>query len=155
MSILSFSPAEIPAALSTLGDFIGNNLILCLIIIGSYALFYIYSFLHNTSVDSDVYEIDLLSAGVSSLTTALLLIGLDEGSNSFNFANLGFSEPSTKMAIGLAVYAVFLILFAFTKMLPRFFVVILGNSELDLFINLIAVMIISPEVNITGTLLLL
>jgi hypothetical protein len=149
-----FSPAEVPAALATLGAFIADNLILCIIILGSYIAFYVYSFIHNTSADSDVYEIDLLSAGISSLTTALLLVGLDEGSKGFSFANLSFSEPSTKMAIGLAAYALFLMLFAFTKMLPRFLVVLLGNSELDLFINLVAVMIISPGVVITGTLLL-
>jgi hypothetical protein len=152
---LAFSPAEIPTALATLGNFISNNLILSLIILGSYISFYIYSFIHNTSVDSDVYEIDLLSAGISRLTTALLLVGLDEGAKSFSFATLSFSEPSTKMAIALAAYAFLLIIFAFTKILPRFLVVLLGNSELDLFINLVAVMIISPEVQITGTLLLL
>jgi|WetSurMetagenome_2_1015567.scaffolds.fasta_scaffold357863_2 hypothetical protein len=149
-----FNPAEIPAALSTLGAFISNNLILCIIILGSYIAFYIYSFIHNNSSDSDVYEIDLLSAGISSLTTALLLVGLDEGSKAFSFANLSFGEPTTKMAIGLAVYAVILIIFAFTKILPRFLVILFGNSELDLFINLVAVMIISPEIVISGTLLL-
>jgi hypothetical protein len=150
-----FSPAEIPVALSTLGAFISSNIILSLIILGSYISFFLYSFIHNTSSDSDVYEIDLLSAGISSFTTALLLIGLDESAKGFSFANLSFNEPSTKMAIGLAVYAVILVVFAFTKILPKFFVVLLGNSELDLFINLVAVMIISPEVKITGTLLLL
>jgi hypothetical protein len=155
MSLLSFSMADVPAALSTLGSFIASNLILCIIILGSYIAFYLYSFIHNTSADSDVYEIDLLSAGISSLTTALLLVGLDEGSTAFSFASLSLSEPSTKMALGLAAYAFFLIIFAFTKMLPRFIVVLLGNSELDLFINIVAVMIISPGVVITGTLLLL
>jgi hypothetical protein len=148
-----FSFAEIPGAIQTIVTFVGSNVILCSIILFSYVLFYVYQFIHSSGVDSDVYEIDLLSAGVSSLTTAFLLVGLDESSNSFTFTNLNLSEPSTMMAIGLSIYSLVLILFAFTKILPKFLVVMLGNSELDLFINLVAVMIISPGVKITPTLL--
>ena len=153
MSIFQFSFSEVPAAISTITGFIKDNPLLSGALFISYALFYLYSFINNKSVDSDVYEIDLLGNGVSSIMVALLLIGLDESSKGFSFASLDFSSPTTKAAAFLGGYALLLLLFAFTKMLPKFLVVVFGNSELDLFINLIAVLMIEPGVAITGTLL--
>src|SRR3989338_4512892 len=153
MSIFQFSFSEVPAAISAIIGFIKDNLILSVVLFVSYALFYLYGIINNKSVDSDVYEIDLLGNGVSSIMVALLLVGLDESSKGFSFASLNFSSPTTKAAIFLAGYAILLLLFAFTKMLPKFLVVVFGNSELDLFINFIAVLMIEPGIAITGTLL--
>lgn len=153
MSIFQFSMSEVPAAVATITGFIKDNPLLSGALFISYALFYFYSFINNKSVDSDVYEIDLLGNGVSSIMVALLLIGLDESSKGFSFASLDFSSPTTKAAVFLGGYALLLLLFTFTKMLPKFLVVVFGNSELDLFINLIAVLMIEPGVAITGTLL--
>ena len=84
---------------------------------------------------------------------AFLLVGLDESSKGFSFASLDISSPTTKAAIFLAGYAILLLLFAFTKMLPKFLVVVFGKREFDLFINFIAVLMIEPGIAITGTLL--
>lgn len=130
-----------------------DNLILFIIIITSYFLYYIYSFINNTSHDSEIYEIDLLSSGISSFMTGLLLVGLDESAKTFNPLNLDFGDPTTKVAFFLFVYAIFLIFFAFVKILPRFLVVIFGNSELDMFINIVAILLITPKVVIDGTML--
>ena len=153
MSIFQFSFSEVPAAISTITGFIKDNLILSVVLFFSYALFYLYSIIHNKSADSDIYEIDLLGNGVSSMMVALLLVGLDESSKGFSFASLDISSPTTKAAIFLSGYAILLLLFAFTKMLPKFLVVIFGNGELDLFINFVAVLMIEPGIAITGTLL--
>ena len=53
----------------------------------------------------------------------------------------------------LLVYALLLILFAFTKLLPKFLVVLFGNSELDLFINFVAILMADPEIVLTGTII--
>jgi len=153
MSIFQFSFSEIPEAVSIIIGFINDNLILSGVLFISYTLFYLYGIINNKSVDSDVYEIDLLGNGVSSIMVAFLLVGLDESSKGFSFASLDISSPTTKAAIFLAGYAILLLLFAFTKMLPKFLVVVFGNSELDLFINFIAVLMIEPGIAITGTLL--
>ncbi len=153
MSIFQFSMSEVPVAVSTITGFIKDNPILSGVMFISYVLFYFYSIINNKSVDSDVYEIDLLGNGVSSIMVAFLLLGLDESSKGFSFASLDFSSPTTKSAILLSGYAILLLLFAFTKMLPKFLVVVFGNSELDLFINLVAVLMIKPGIAITGTLL--
>ena len=109
--------------------------------------------MNNKAVDSDVYEVDLLSNGVSSVMVALLLIGLDESSKGFSFASLDFNSPRTKIAVFLLIYALVFLFLAFTKILPKFLVVIFGNSELDLFVNFVAVLMIEPKIAITGTLL--
>lgn len=153
MSILQFSASEIPAAISAITDFISDNPILSGALFISYTLFYLYAFINNKAVDSDVYEVDLLSNGVSSVMVALLLIGLDESSKGFSFASLDFNSPRTKIAVFLFGYALITLFFAFTKILPKFLVVIFGNSELDLFINFTAVLMIEPKIAITGTLL--
>ena len=153
MSIFQFSFSEIPEAVSIIIGFINDNLILSVVLFISHALFYLYSIINNKSDDSDVYEIDLLGNGVSSIMVALLLVGLDESSKGFSFASLDFSSSTTKVAIFLSGYAILLILFAFTKMLPKFLVVVFGNGQLDLFVNLVAVLMIEPGVVITGTLL--
>ena len=153
MSIFQFSFSEIPEAVSIIIGFINDNLILSGVLFISYTLFYLYGIINNKSVDSDVYEIDLLGNGVSSIMVALLLVGLDESSKGFSFASLDISSPTTKAAIFLSGYAILLLLFAFTKMLPKFLVVIFGNGELDLFINFVAVLMIEPGIAITGTLL--
>ena len=151
MNLLSFNLSEIPATVSVLLEFIKANPILTGALFLSFALFYIYSFVHHRAVDSDVYEIDLISSGVSSVMVALLLIGLDD---KVNIKSLDFSSPTTKVAIFLLIYATILIFFAFSKILPKFLVVILGNNELDLFINFVAVLLIEPSIKLTGTLLL-
>lgn len=152
MSIFQFSLAQIPAAVSTILGFITDNPILCGALFLSYALFYTYAFIHNKAVDSDVYEVDLLSSGVSSIMVALLLIGIDESSKSLGFS-LDLGSPKGKVAAFLLIYALAMVLLAFTKLLPGFLVVIFGNSELDLFVNFVAILMIEPSIAITGTLL--
>ena len=154
MNILQINFAEIPAAVQTVTGFIKENPLLCGIMLISYALYYIYSFIHNKSVDSDIYEIDMVSAAISSIMVSMLLIGLDESSKGFNLMAMDLSSQTTKIAIFLLSYAVILLFFGFTKILPKFLVVLLGNSELDLFINFGAALLTDPDVAITGTLLL-
>ena len=149
----AFNFSEIPAVISTLTNFIKDNFLLFAIMFVSYFLFYIYTFINNKAVDTDVYEIDLLSNGVSTMMVSFLLIGLDESSKGFNLAALNFGNPTTRIALYLFIYAIVLILFAFIKALPRFLVILLGNSELDLFINVIAVLLSEPKIVITGTLI--
>jgi len=147
-----FSPPEVSLALNTLFNFFKENIILTVFIFSSYILFYLYSFIHSKGVDSDIYEMDVLSSGVSSAMTALLLLGLDESSKKFALTSLNFSDPTSRMAILLLAYAIMLIFFAFMKALPRLLVILFGNSELDLLINLLAVLSIDSKVHITGTL---
>lgn len=147
----AFNPSEMPAAISTLNEFIKDNFLLFAIMLVSYFLFYIYTFINHKAVDTDVYEIDLLSNGISTMMVSFLLIGLDESSKGFNLAALNFSEPTTRIALYLFIYATILTFFAFIKALPRFLVILLGNSELDLFINIIAVVLTEPKIVITGT----
>ena len=152
MSIFQFSLAQIPAAVSAILGFIANNPILCGALFLSYALFYAYAFIHNKAVDSDIYEVDLISSGVSSIMVALLLIGIDESSKSLGFS-LDLGSPKGRVAVFLLIYALTMVILAFTKMLPGFLVVIFGNSELDLFVNFVAILMIEPTIAITGTLL--
>ena len=153
MSVFQFSFSEVPAAISIITGFIQDNVILSAALFVSYALFYLYGIINNKAVDSDVYEVDLLGNGVSSAMVALLLIGLDESSKGFSLASLDFNSVRTKVALFLLIYAIVLLIFAFTKMLPKFLVVVFGNGELDLFINFISVLMIEPNIAITGTLL--
>jgi len=153
MSIFKVDIQQVPNAVSVIAGFIKDNSILCAVLFISYALFYLYSFIHNKSVDSEVYEGDLLGNSISSIMVALMLIGLSETSKGFSFTSLNFSSPQTKIAIFLVIYAIILLFFAFTKILPGFLVVILGNNELDLFINFVAILMIEPKIIITGTLL--
>jgi len=153
MTLLQFNPAEVPAAISTILDFVKENPILSGVLFFSYALFYLYTFINNTAVDSEVYEIDLLSSGISSAMVALLLVGLDETSKGFSLTNIDMNLQTTKIAVFLFIFAMVLIIFAFVRILPKFFVVLLGNNEVDLFINLVAVLMTDPEIVITGTLL--
>ena len=152
MSIFQFSLAQVPAAVATITGFIRDNPILCGALFLSYTLFYVYAFIHNKAVDSDVYEVDLLSSGVSSIMVALLLIGIDESSKSLGFS-LDLGSPKGRVAVFLLIYALTMVILAFTKMLPGFLVVIFGNSELDLFVNFVAILMIEPTIAITGTLL--
>jgi hypothetical protein len=144
--------SQVPAAVSAITGFITKNPFLCLILFVSYGLFYLYSFVHNRSADSDVYEIDMISSGVSSILVALMLLGLDESSESI-VLKVSMTDPGNKIALMLLGYAIVLIILAFIKVLPKFIVVILGNSELDLFINLVAALMTDPKVAINTTLL--
>src|SRR3989338_9726483 len=153
MAIFEFNLSEIPEAVSILTDFIIENPILCAALFISYLLFYLYSFINNRSVDSEVYEIDLISSAISSIMVALLLIGLDENNKGFAISGLDFSSQKTITALYLFIFAVILIIFAFTKILPKFLVIILGNNELDLFINFVAVLMTDERIVLTGTLL--
>lgn len=154
MSIFAFGMAEVPAALSVIVNYIKENPIMSVFLFAYYFLIYIYQFINNHSVDSDIYEMDLLSSGISSIMVAMLLIGLDESSKGFDIAGLfSFSTITNKVALILLVYGIILIIFAFIKILPHFIVILLGNAELDLFINLVAVLMTQPKAEITGTLL--
>jgi len=153
MNPLEFSFADIPLAVSSLVQFIKENSVLCGVLFMSYILYYIYLFIHNTSVDSDIYEVDMLSAGISSFMVAMLLVGLNESSHGFSLSSIDISSPTTKIALFLSAYALMLVLLAFLKVLPKFLVVVLGNSELDLFINLNAALLTDPEFALTGTVL--
>ena len=148
---LTFDPSKIPETISILFNFIKENPILCSILFLYYVLFYVYSFIHNKSVDSDIYEMDVLSNGISSIMIALLLVGLDETSKGFSFASIDLSSPTTKIALLLFIYGLILVVFAFTKLLPKVLVIILGNSEVDLFINFIAILLVDPNIVITLT----
>ena len=148
---LSFSPAAIPGAISGVLSFIRDNPIMCAFLFTYYAIFYLYSMVHHKSMDSDIYEADVLSNGISSIMTVFLLIGLDENAMGFSLTNLDFSLQTTLIAAFLFVYGGILILCAFTKILPRILVLILGNSELDLFINLVAVLMVDSSFEVTGT----
>lgn len=151
LSLFDFSVAELPKAYAAIVTFVRENPLLCGALFISYALIYTYSFINHKAADSEVYEIDLISSGISSIMVALLLIGLDETARGFDFTNIDLGSAHTKVALFLGVYALILIFFAFTKLLPPFFVVLLGNSELDLFINFIAIMMIDPSIPLTGT----
>jgi|GEM_PF-5267395 len=155
MSLFSFSIAGVPAALSVIVNFIKENPIMSVFLFAYYFLIYIYQFINNHAVDSDIYEMDLLSSGISSIMVAMLLIGLDESSKGFDLSKLfAFNTITTKVALILLIYGVILIIFAFIKILPHFIVILLGNSELDLFINFVAVLMTQPKAEITGTLLI-
>ena len=155
MSILAFSSAQIPAAFSTIITFIKENPIMSVFLFAYYFLIYIYQFINTHAVDSDIYEMDLLSSGISSIMVSMLLVGLDEAAKGFDIMRLiAFNSMTTKVALVLLIYGVILIIFAFIKVLPHFIVILLGNSELDLFINLVAVLMTQPKAEITGTLLI-
>lgn len=151
MSIFSLNFADIPSTLSAIGGFIAKNPILSIILFTSYALYYIYMFIHHKASESDVYEIDLISAGISSMMVGLLLIGLDESSQGLDLSGVDFGSQTTLIAFGLIVYAAILFFCAFTKILPKVLVVILGTSELDIFINFLAMLMTDAEMTITGT----
>jgi len=153
MNIFEFNTSEIPEAISAIIGFIKDNAILSAALFVSYLLFYLYSFINNRSVDSEVYEIDLISSAISSIMVSLLLIGLDENNKGFAISGLDFSSQKTITALYLFIFAVILIIFAFTKILPKFLVIILGNNELDLFINFVAVLMTDERIVLTGTLL--
>jgi hypothetical protein len=153
MNLLSFNLADISSALAIIGKFIVDNPILCGALFITYIVHYLYSFIFNHAVDTDVYEIDLITAGMSSFMVSLLLLGLDESQKSFNLSEIDFTTATTKVAIFLAIFAFILVILAFIKVLPKFMVVLLGNSEVDLFINLSAVMMTDPEIELTGTIL--
>jgi hypothetical protein len=154
VSLLTYSAAGIPAALSTITSFIKENPIMSVFLFAYYFLIYIYQFINNHAVDSDIYEMDLLSSGISSIMVAMLLVGLDEAAKGFDITRLfAFNTMTTKVALVLLIYGIILIIFAFIKVLPHFIVILLGNSELDLFINLVAVLLTQPKAEITGTLL--
>src|SRR3989338_537612 len=153
MNIFEFNTSEIPEAISAIIGFIKDNAILSAALFVSYLLFYLYSFINNRSVDSEVYEIDLISSAISSIMVALLLIGLDENNKGFTISNLDFSSQKTMTALYLFIFAVLLIIFAFTKILPKYLVIFLGNNEIDLFINFVAVLMTDDRITITGTLL--
>jgi hypothetical protein len=146
--------AGVPAAFSVIVNFIKENPIMSVFLFAYYFLIYIYQFINNHAVDSDIYEMDLLSSGISSIMVAMLLIGLDESSKGFDISGLfAFNTMTTKVALILLIYGLVLIIFAFIKILPHFIVILLGNSELDLFINFVAVLMTQPKAEITGTLL--
>lgn len=151
LSIFDFSVSALPEAYAIITEFVRENPLLCGALFISYALIYAYSFINHKAADSEVYEIDLISSGISSIMVALLLIGLDETARGFDFTNIDPSSANTRVALFLGAYALVLIFFAFTKILPSFLVVLLGNSELDLFINFIAIMMIEPSIVLTGT----
>lgn len=153
MSLFEFNSSEIPAAASVILSFIRENLILSAALFISYMLFYFYSFINNRSVDSEIYEIDLISSAISSIMVSLLLVGLDENNKGFSLSGLDFSSQKTIIALGLFTFAVLLIIFAFTKILPKILVIIMGNNEIDLFINFVAVLMTNEKIAITGTLL--
>jgi hypothetical protein len=146
------SGAEVGAVFSTLGILVSNNIILFIMMFISYFIFYFYEFVHCTSTDSDIYEIDLVSSGVSSVTVALMLIGLDESSKGFSFANIDIHSQTTIVALCLVAYGFLLIFFGFTKILPRLLVIFLGNSELDFFINILAVLL-AERIVVTTTMI--
>ena len=154
IDLFSFSISAIPSTLAELWNFILGNPILCGILFASYFLHYAYQFINYKAADSEVYEIDLLSSGISTIMIAFLLIGLDESAKVFNFSNIDLGTTTTLVAVVLFIYALLLILFAFVKILPRFLVILLGNSEVDLLINFVAILMIDPEITITGTTLL-
>ncbi|MDP2749777.1 MAG: hypothetical protein Q8O89_03015 [Nanoarchaeota archaeon] len=154
-NLFSFSFSAIPVALGSIGRFIVENTLLCGVLFISYGLMYIYSFINNQSADSEVYEIDLLSSGLSTIMIAMLLIGIDESSKGFNLANFDISEPTTQIALFLLVYAFVMIALAFIKVLPQFLVVVFGNSELDFFINFTAILLTDTSVAVNGTMLVL
>ncbi len=148
------SGPEIAAAISLIITFVKENFILCGFMLISYFVLYFYEFIHTKSQDSDVYEIDIVSSGLSSIMVAFMLVGLDESSKGFDFSHINFSEPTTKMAAFLVAYALMLIVLGFTKILPRLFVIILGNSELDFFINFTAVLMTEKTTQLTPSLIL-
>ena len=145
----TFDPGLIGTEISKLMGFFSANIILTLMLFVSYILFYIYSFINNKSADSEVYEMDLVSSGLSSILVVLFLVGLDESSRGFDFSQLNWSSMLIKISIILFVYGIFLILAGFLKFLPRFLVVLFGNSELDLLINLIAILLTEETFAIT------
>lgn len=151
LSLFDFNLAHLPDAYAIIVEFVRENPLLCGALFISYTLIYTYSFINHKAADSEVYEIDLISSGISSIMVALLLIGLDETAKGFNFTNIDLGSANTQVALFLGAYALVLIFFAFTKILPSFLVVLLGNSELDLFINFMAVMMIDPSIVLTGT----
>ena len=104
MTLLQFNPAEVPAAISAILGFVRENPILSGVLFFSYALFYLYTFINNTAVDSEIYEIDLLSSGISSAMVALLLVGLDETSKGFSLTNIDMSLQTTKIAVFLFIF---------------------------------------------------
>jgi len=156
MSIaLNFSPAEIPNAIATFKAVIIDNPLPSILLFGSYILYYVYLFINHKAADSEIYEIDLLSAGISSFMIGLLLLGVSEESKTLSLSSFNFSSGTSVYALMLMGYALLLILFAFVKILPRVVVILLGNSELDFFINFMAIMLTQQGVAITGTLMVL
>jgi len=153
MNLLEFNLADISSVISVLLGFVKENLILFILIFFSYAIFFVYNFLNNKSVDGEIYESDVLGSAVSSIMTALLLVGLDEGTKGLDALKFDLGSTTTKIAIFLLIYGVFLMICAFVKILPKFLVIVFGNSELDMFINLIAIILTDPKIEITGTML--
>ena len=108
-------PFSINAELALLAAFVKENLILTILMVFSYVLFYIYSFIHNTSTDSEIYEIDVVSSGVSSILTVCYLIGLDDSTKGFDLSSLDFSSNLIRISGLLLIYGLLLVIIGFGK----------------------------------------
>ncbi len=105
-------------------------------ILGVWFLFELYYIV--SSSENDIKESDILGNGVSSVYTAIMISPLVYGGGDFSLSAFADPSPRTLLSIGLFVYSGFMIVAAFTKILPKFIVDILGGASLDTFLTVLA-----------------
>lgn len=137
--------ADIPARFGDIYTLVMGEPLVYIPLLGMWLLFELYYIV--SSSDSDVKESDLLENSISSIYVAIMISPLfgDEG-----FTLAAFSDPSARtwLSIILFCYAGFLIIMAFTKMLPQFLVHIFGGASLDMFGTVLALIYVDGTVPI-------
>ncbi|MBI2546534.1 hypothetical protein HYV81_05110 [Candidatus Woesearchaeota archaeon] len=145
---IAFNISSLAAIPERVGDVIGlimGEPLVYIPLLSMWLLFELYYIV--SSSDSDVKESDLLENSVSSIYIAVMISPLfgDEG-----FSLAAFSNPSARtwLSIILFCYAAFLIIMAFTKMLPQFLVHVFGGASLDMFGTMLALIWVDGSIPI-------
>ena len=125
------------------GVIVGDPLVY-LPLLGMWLMFEVYYII--SSSDGDVKESDLLENSVSTIYVAFVISPVFE--EGLSLAAFSDPTPRTILSIILFCYAGFLIIAAYTKMLPQFMVHILGGASLDMFATMLALLYVDGKVPI-------
>ena len=115
---------------------LANDPLLYIPLIAWWALFEFFFLFHASE---DYHHKDVLDNGMSSIYAGMYISPIIQGGGLAEFAKF---SPNSVLSLILMSYGAFLILGAFTKMIPEFLIPFFGGASIDLVVNVLAIFIV-------------
>ncbi len=115
-------------------------------LIGIWFIFEFY-YLVSSSND-DIKESDLLENSISSIYVAIMISPIVTNVSKFSFNVFTNPTPRTVLSMILFGYAAFLMICAFTKILPKFLVYLFGGASIDTMFTMLALIYVDGKIPI-------
>ena len=138
IATLSFLPERVVDIVGVLT----KDPLLYIPMLGWWLIFELYYLKHR---HDEIRDVDVLDNGLSAIYTGIYISPIVQG-----LAATAFTAPTNKTMLSFIFmgYGLFLVIVAFTKLLPRFLVTLFGWAAVDLIVSILAIFYVDNVVPI-------